>query len=77
MTIIQTGNNGEDYSESQSKAHLVQGESYAFPNWDNNGHALIITALDIDLGVNQAFDIAVARVSITLEGLPTQANQYS
>jgi len=72
VTIVQTGNNGEDYSVSQLKAHLVQGESYTFPNWDNNGHALIITALDIDLGVNQAVDIAVARVSITLE-LPTQA----
>ena len=73
VTIVQTGNNGENYSQSVLKAHLVQGESYSFPNWDNNGHALIITALDIDLGVNQDVDIAVARVSITLEGVPTQA----
>mmetsp|Transcript_18161 Transcript_18161/g.26955 ORF Transcript_18161/g.26955 Transcript_18161/m.26955 type:complete len:609 (+) Transcript_18161:76-1902(+) len=67
VTIVQTGNNGENYSQSQLKAHLIQGESYTFQNWDNV-HDLIITALDIDLGANQAVDIAVARVSITLEG---------
>ena len=73
VTIVETGKNGNSYSQSTLKAHLVEGTSYTFPNWDKNGHALIITALDIDLGANQAVDIAVARVSITLEGVPTQA----
>jgi len=41
VTIIQTGNNGESYSQSSLKAHLVQGESYDIGD-------LTITATKID-----------------------------
>ena len=34
---------------------------------------MIITALDIDLGIDQNVDIGVASISITLAGIPTQA----
>ena len=69
VTIVETGNNGEGYSQSFLKAHLVQGESYEYANWANSGRTLSITATEINLGVEPA----VAKVLIALDGVPTSA----
>ena len=37
VTIIQTGNNGENYFQSFLKAHMIKGESFTFTSWDNQG----------------------------------------
>jgi len=67
VTIVQTGNKGENYSQSVLKAHIIKGESFTFTNWDNQGRDLIISAIDVDLAATPA----VAPVSIILEEPPS------
>jgi len=49
VTIIEAGANGNDYSPSKLKAHLVAGESYTFSDWSGTGNNLVVTAEEIDI----------------------------
>ncbi len=69
VTIVETGNNGEAYSQSYLKAHLVQGESYTFTNWRGSGQDLIITAHEINIVANPGY----ADISICLGSCATDA----
>ncbi|GFH44516.1 hypothetical protein CTEN210_00990 [Chaetoceros tenuissimus] len=70
VTIVQVDtNNGEGYSQSYLKAHLIQGESYTIANFANSGSNLVITADTINLGTNPG----QATVSIVLQTGPTAA----
>lgn len=60
VTIVQTGSNGEGYSQSYLQAHLVQGESHEILNWRGSGQTLTITADKIDLTANPGYaDISI------------------
>lgn len=62
VTIVETGADGEGYSQSYLKAHLVQGESYAFTNWAGSGQDLVVTAETINILTNPGY----AHVTICL-----------
>jgi len=65
VTIVETGGNGEAYSQSFLKAHLVQGEVYTYPNWAGTGENLVVTANLIDIPIDIDYP-ATAQVSICL-----------
>ena len=71
VTIVETGNNGEGYSQSFLKATLVQGESYALLNFGGSGHDLVIDASSItDNGSNPwvaTVDIRLGACSTNVE----------
>jgi hypothetical protein len=69
VTIVETGNNGEGYSQSYLKAHLIQGETYTYDNWAGTGSPLRVTATEINLSANPA----VATINIELVTGPTAA----
>lgn len=48
VTVVETGENGEGFSQSYLKATLLQGQSHTIPNWAGTGQSLTITATDID-----------------------------
>ncbi len=66
IVIVETGSNGEAYSQSYLKAHLVQGESYTIENFSVGVLNLTITAKKIDLSL----DPAVASIEISTTGAP-------
>lgn len=66
IVIVETGSNGEAYSQSYLKAHLVQGESYTIENFSVGVLNLTITAKKIDLSL----DPAVANIEISSVGAP-------
>ncbi len=49
VTIVEAGKDGESYSLSRLKAHLVQGENYQVSNWRGSGKTLTITAEHINI----------------------------
>jgi hypothetical protein len=57
VTIIESGNNGEGYSQSSLKAHLTTGENYTFFNWTGTGRSLVITANDIDIVASPGYAV--------------------
>jgi hypothetical protein len=69
VTIVETGNNGEGYSQSYLKAHLVQGETYIYSNWAGSGQSLVVNAKSINL----ASSPAVAQIEICLGSCATVA----
>eukprot|EP00957_Ditylum_brightwellii_P088043 6706686-Ditylum_brightwellii.AAC.1 len=69
ITIIETGNNGESFSQSYLKAHLLTGETYTYNNFASSGKILKITADSIDLTANPG----VATITIALT-IPTFEN---
>jgi hypothetical protein len=69
VTIVETGNNGEGYSQSFLKAHLIQGETYTYANWAGTGQSLIVKAKSINLAMSPA----VAQVEICLGSCATGA----
>ena len=55
VTIVETGQNGEWYSQSFLKAHLVTGQTYTYSSWaGSSANTLTITADEINLGTNPA-----------------------
>ena len=69
VTIVQVEDgNGESYSQSWLRAHLIQGESYIIPNFAGTGD-LTITATNINLASNPG----VATVTFDYETSPTAA----
>eukprot|EP00957_Ditylum_brightwellii_P206416 15348337-Ditylum_brightwellii.AAC.1 len=65
VTITESGNNGEGYSQSYLKAHLVAGETYTYESFANSGRILTITANSIDLTTEPG----IATVTIALQPL--------
>ena len=66
VTITTSGSNGEGYSQSFLKAHLIKGESYTIPNFaGNSGQNLVITADDINISTVPA---GVATICVAYEG---------
>jgi len=64
VTVVETGNNGEGYSQSFLKATLLQGESFQYDNWMGTGQILTITTIDIDQDTNP--DVWTATVTVSL-----------
>ena len=64
VTIIETGNNGESYHESQLKGYIGTGEVYTFTNWNGNGQDLVISVGNIDITSNPG----TAQVTISKQG---------
>ena len=64
VTVVETGRNGEQFSQSWLKASLKQGETYKYEDWASTGQALEITVKKIDLSA----DPAIADISICLGG---------
>jgi hypothetical protein len=60
VTIVETsgGGGGESAAQSYLKAHLVQGEEYVYPNWDDSGMNLIIKANKIHIDNSTAASAA-------------------
>ena len=56
VTIVETSRDGEGAAQSYLKEHLLQGEEYFYPNWDNSGKFLIVKATKIS--INTAGDSA-------------------
>ena len=52
VTVVQTGKNGEGYSQSYLKATLTQGQRYTIPNFGESGKTLTITAAAVDIGTS-------------------------
>ncbi|GFH49300.1 hypothetical protein CTEN210_05776 [Chaetoceros tenuissimus] len=63
LIVVEAGLNGENYSQSYLKAHLLQGEAYTCDNWAGLGRSLTITPIEIDLSATKP----VALVNIELE----------
>ena len=64
VTIIQSGANGESYSQSYLKATLKSGDLYTIPNWDGvNDLAITASAIDINPANGQP---GFAEVSVCL-----------
>ena len=61
VTIVETGSNGEGYSQSYLKAHLVQGEVYTYVNWAGTGQNLVVTAnvINISTGSTDYAEVTV------------------
>merc|ERR1712003_416008 len=74
MGIVQTGNNGESYSQSSLKGHLTEGESYTFSNWKGSGEDLfvIVNAIDITSTPGTA-QVTIQLGSASCQGQPTPA----
>jgi len=74
VTIVQTGNNGESYSQSSLKSHLTEGESYTFSNWKGSGEDLsvIVNAIDITSTPGTA-QVTIQLGSFPCQGYPTPA----
>jgi len=68
VTIVQTGSNGEGYSQSFLQATLRQGESHTITNWVGTGQNLIISVTDIDQDTNP--QVWTATVIVALGELP-------
>ena len=50
VTIVKTGSNGEDYSQSWLQGYIGQGESFTIQNFGGfTGRNLVITATNIDI----------------------------
>ena len=64
VTITTSGNNGEGYSQSFLKAHLIKGESYTITNFAGTGQNLVIKADDINIGTVPG----VATICVAYEG---------
>jgi len=71
VTIVETGSNGEAYSQSFLKATLLQGEFYQYLNWAGTGRTLTVTATDIDQDTNP--NVWTATISVVLESAITPA----
>jgi hypothetical protein len=69
VTIVQSGNNGEGYSQSYLKATLTQDEIYIFTNWQGTGQDLTVEATVINLSANPAY----ATVQVCLGACPPEA----
>merc|ERR1712176_1515278 len=74
VTIVQTGNNGESYSQSSLKSHLTEGESYIFSNWKGSGEDLsvVVNAIDITSTPGTA-QVTIQLGSAPCQGYPTSA----
>jgi len=70
VTIITTGNNGQSYSQSFLRAHLIQGESHTEVNFAGSGRDLIITADSINM-VSALGAPGTASVSVVFVVPPT------
>eukprot|EP00546_Thalassionema_frauenfeldii_P009624 CAMPEP_0178912114 /NCGR_PEP_ID=MMETSP0786-20121207/10078_1 /TAXON_ID=186022 /ORGANISM="Thalassionema frauenfeldii, Strain CCMP 1798" /LENGTH=568 /DNA_ID=CAMNT_0020584651 /DNA_START=624 /DNA_END=2327 /DNA_ORIENTATION=+ len=68
VTIVQTGSNGEGYSQSFLQATLRQGESHTITNWVGTGQNLIISVIDIDQDTNP--QVWTATVVVSLGEMP-------
>jgi len=64
VTIVETGSNGEAYSQSWLKQHLKEGESYTIGNWRGTGQDLVVTAENIDISTTPG----TAYITIVLGG---------
>eukprot|EP00548_Thalassiothrix_antarctica_P016216 CAMPEP_0194194290 /NCGR_PEP_ID=MMETSP0154-20130528/75503_1 /TAXON_ID=1049557 /ORGANISM="Thalassiothrix antarctica, Strain L6-D1" /LENGTH=954 /DNA_ID=CAMNT_0038918707 /DNA_START=30 /DNA_END=2890 /DNA_ORIENTATION=- len=71
VTIIETGNNGESYSQSFLKGYIGTGQAYTFTNWQDSGQDLVIYVENIDITSNPG----TAQVTISTDGtqVPTPA----
>jgi len=71
VTIIETGNNGESYSQSFLKGYIGTGQAYTFTNWQDSGQDLVISVENIDITSNPG----TAQVTISTDGtqVPTAA----
>jgi hypothetical protein len=67
VTVVETGNNGESYSQSYLKATLLQGERYTYVNWQGTGQDLTIEAVTVDKNAVPGYAI----VNICLGGCMT------
>ncbi len=72
VTIVEAGKDGEGYSVSRLKAHLVQGESYKIWNWRGSGNTLTITAEIINITADPGF----ARISISIPCTEKASDQF-
>ena len=56
VTIVETSGNGVKAAQSYLKAHLVEGESYTYPDWAGSGQSLIVKVnqINLDVGANTA-----------------------
>lgn len=69
VTVVETGNNGEGYSQSWLKATLAQGQVYTYSNWAGTGQNLVITAITINIGTSPGY----ADISVCLGSCDTNA----
>ena len=73
VTIVETGNNGESYSQSFLKATLLQGQSYVATNFAGSGQDLTITATAITLSNTAGASQAVVNVKLGENVPPTKS----
>lgn len=71
VTIVETGGNGEIYSQSYLKAHLRQGETYTYPDWANSGKNLIVKANMININTGNNAGYAFVQVCLGACGINT------
>jgi len=72
VTIVETGNNGDRYSQSYLKGYIGVGQSYTFSNWQGSGSDLTISVQTINLGsIPGTADVTISYGTVTDQ--PTQA----
>lgn len=62
VTIVETGANGEGYSQSFLKSTLRKGQEYRVENWRRSGEALVVKVENINIGTSPGY----AEVSVKL-----------
>ena len=62
VTIVETGANGEGYSQSFLKSTLRKGQEYRVENWRRSGEALVVKVENINIGISPGY----AEVSVKL-----------
>lgn len=72
LTIIQAGNNGNSYSQSYLKAHLVAGESYTLNNFGGNDNSLVIRLISIEESDNRPWKANVVVSTSGTGPVPTK-----
>ena len=55
VTIVETGNNGEWYSQSYLMATLKQGQGYTYMNWANTGENLVVAVQTINISAGTGY----------------------
>merc|ERR1712176_199197 len=77
VTVYEAGANGNDYSKSSLKAHLISGESYTISNWVGTGEDLVLTVDNIDISNTPGTAIVKVRLGESCTEAPTSTHPPS
>jgi hypothetical protein len=73
VTIVETGNNGEWYSQSFLMATLEQGQSYTYMNWANTGENLVVDVQTINISAGTGYATVKVCLQKDCNGVSTPA----